>query len=324
MRRRRLGNTDLELSTVGFGAWAMGGGGWSFGWGAQDDDESVAALKRALDLGVNWIDTAAIYGLGHSEEVVGRFLKGMSEKPIVATKCGLVWDEKGDITSSLKRDSVRRELEASLKRLGLDCVDLYQMHWPQPEEDIEEGWSAMAGLVKEGKARHIGVSNFSVEQMRRAQAVHPVASLQPPYSMIVRGVERDVLGHCGRESVGVVVYSPMQAGLLTGKFSKERHASLPDDDWRKSKSKHFQEPDLSANLELAEGLKGIAEPQGRTAAQLAVAWTLRRPEVTSAIVGARRPSQIEGTAPAGDWELSEADLSAVDELLEKRKDRVAV
>lgn len=323
MRTRKLGCSDLEITTIGFGAWAAGGGGWAFGWGPQDDDDSVAAMARALDEGVNWIDTAPVYGLGHSEEVVGRLLKGLSSKPIVATKCGLVWDEGGEISGSLKRASVRREAEASLKRLGVERIDLYQVHWPDPVEDIEEGWEELSKLVKEGKLRHIGVSNFSVEQMKRVLPIHPIASLQPPYSMLVRGIERKILPFCAENGIGVIIYSPMQTGILTGKFTVERVAALPDDDWRKTKNRHFQEPDLSANIELAGGLKAHAEKQGRSAAQLAVAWTLRRSEVTAAIVGGRKPEQVSDVASAGDWELSDEDLREVDALLEKRDKRLS-
>jgi aryl-alcohol dehydrogenase-like predicted oxidoreductase len=318
MKTRKLGWTDLDLSVIGLGTWAIGGGGWRFGWGPQDDRESVAAILRALELGVNWIDTAPVYGLGHSEEIVGEAIRGLREKPIIATKCGMVWDGSGKISHCLKRGSIRAEVEASLKRLGLDVIDLYQIHWPVPEEDIEEAWAAIAGLIDEGKIRYAGVSNFSVEQLERIQDIHPVASVQPPYSMLRREIEDELLGFCRRNNIGVLVYSPMERGLLTGKFSRERVKNLPEDDHRRLYPP-FREPELSVNLELVEGLRGIAERKGRTVGQLAIAWVLRRPEVTAAIVGARRPPQIEETAAAGDWVLSEEDLAAVEALLDKRR-----
>jgi len=319
MQTRKLGYTDLHLTKVGLGTWAIGGGGWAYGWGPQDDAESMAAIRRALDLGINWIDTAAVYGLGHSEEIIGRALAGRRDEVIIATKCGLVWDE-GSTTpyGRLKAESVRREAEASLRRLEVEVIDLYQIHWPDPDADIEEAWGVIADLIREGKVRYGGVSNFSVEQLKRVQAIHPVASLQPPYSMLRRGIEEDLLPYCAANDIGVIAYSPMQAGLLTGKFTKERVANLPDDDWRKRNSR-FQEPDLSANLAFVEKLRPITERNGRTLAQLAIAWVLRRPEVTAAIVGARRPSHIEETAPAGDWVLSAEDIAEIDALLAERE-----
>jgi aryl-alcohol dehydrogenase-like predicted oxidoreductase len=259
MQTRKLGYSDLHLTTVGLGTWAMGGGGWAFGWGPQDDAESIAAIRRALDSGINWIDTAAVYGLGHSEEIVGRALTGLRDKVIIATKCGLVWGrstvapQAGSTTpyGRLKAESVRREAEASLRRLNVEAIDLYQIHWPNPDRDIEEAWGVIADLIREGKVRYGGVSNFSVAQLKRVQAIHPVASLQPPYSMLRRGIEKDLLAYCATNDIGVIVYSPMQAGLLTGKFTPERVASLPDDDWRKG-DHYFREPELSANLALVE------------------------------------------------------------------------
>jgi aryl-alcohol dehydrogenase-like predicted oxidoreductase len=319
MQTRKLGYSDLHLTTVGLGTWAIGGGGWVFGWGPQDDNDSIAAIRRALDLGINWIDTAAVYGLGHSEEIVGQAIAGRRDEVIIATKCGRVWDESSTTPyGRLKAESVRREVEASLRRLNVEVIDLYQIHWPNPDQDIEDAWGVIADLIREGKVRYGGVSNFSVEQLKRVQTIHPVASLQPPYSMLRRGTEEDLLPYCATNDIGVVVYSPMQAGLLTGKFTKERVASLPDEDWRKQSS-HFQEPELSANLSLVEKLRPIAERNGRTVAQLAVAWVLRRPEVTAAIVGARRPSQIEETAPAGGWTLSVEDIAEIDALLAERE-----
>ena len=322
IQTRKLGFTDLHLTTVGLGTWAIGGE-WDYGWGPQDDAESIAAIRRALDLGINWIDTAPIYGLGHAEEVVGRAIVGRRDKAgppvIIATKCSRVWDEDTLETSSrLKAKSIRREVEDSLRRLGVEVIDLYQIHWPRPDEDIEEGWGAIADLIREGKVRYGGVSNFSVAQLRRVQPIHPVASLQPPYSMLRREVEDRLLPYCAANDIGVIVYSPMQAGLLTGKFTKERVANLPDGDWRRG-NEHFQEPQLSANLALVEKLRPIAERSGRTLAQLAIAWVLRRPEVTAAIVGARRPSQIEETAQAGDWKLSAEGIAEIDLLLAERE-----
>jgi aryl-alcohol dehydrogenase-like predicted oxidoreductase len=317
MQTRKLGYTDLHFSVVGLGAWAMGGAGYKFSWGAQDDDESVRTIHKALDLGVNWIDTAAVYGLGHSEEVVGRALKelGSRRRPIVATKCGRRWDASGAPFGNLKPDSVREEIENSLKRLGVDVIDLYQMHWPQPDEDIEGAWQVMIDAVKAGKIRYIGVCNFNAAQLKRVQAMHPVASLQPPYSMLVRGVEDELLGFCAANHIGVVCYSPMQKGILTDKFTREWVAGLAKDDHRSGLDPRFQEPELSKNLAVVEGLKPIAKAAGRPLAQLAIAWVLRRPELTSAIVGARKPAQIEQTAGAGDWTLTAQEIAAVDAAL---------
>lgn len=318
MQTRRLGNTDLVFSRIGLGTWALGGGDWTFSWGAQDDAQSIETVHRALDLGINWIDTAAVYGLGHSEEVVGKALAGMRVKPLVATKCARCWDQDGKIYSCLKRESVRAEAEASLRRLGIEVIDLYQIHWPQPDEDLEEGWAAVAELIREGKVRYAGVSNFGVAQLQRIQPIHPVASLQPPYSMLARGVEAELLPYCHAHGIGVISYSPMQKGLLTAKVTPQWVAQLPADDHRRN-DPQFRPPRLAANIELAEGLRRLAKGRGRTASQAAIAWVLRRPEVTAAIVGARKPSQIEETIPAVDWRLSSEDLAAIDALLEKRQ-----
>ena len=319
MHTRKLGYSDLHLTTIGLGTWAMGGGGWAFGWGPQDDADTIAAIRRALELGINWIDTAAVYGVGHSEEMVGKAIAGRRDEVIIATKCSRVW-YPGDTRpfGRLKADSIRREAEASLRRLGVEVIDLYQIHRPEPDEDIEEGWGAIADLIREGKVRYGGVSNFDVSQIKRVQAIHPVASLQPPYSMVRREVEAELLGFCAANNIGVIAYSPMQAGLLTGQFSRKRAAQLPDDDWRRRNSQ-FQEPQLSANLDMVESLRPIAERNGRTLAQLAIAWVLRRTEVTAAIVGARRPAQIEETAPAADWMLAAADIAEIERLLAKRE-----
>jgi aryl-alcohol dehydrogenase-like predicted oxidoreductase len=313
MQTRKLGWTDLQLTTIGYGSWALGGGDWVWSWGPQDDQASVATILRAMELGVNWIDTAAVYGLGHSEEVVGMALKKLPKRLILATKCSLVWDSAKKVSGRLKKESVRTEIDASLRRLGVNEIDLYQMHWPDPDPDIEEGWSAMADLVKEGKVRYIGASNFSVEQLKRVQPIHRVASLQPPYSMLKRDIENDLLGYCATNQIGVVVYSPMQKGLLTGKF-QERLGHLAPDDHR-LQDPDFQDPRLKVHLELVERLRPIAAKHGMSVAQLAIAWVLRRPEVTSAIVGARQPSQIEETVEAGEWVLSEEDNQLLDKLL---------
>lgn len=322
MRTRKLGNSGLELTTVGLGTWAIGGAGWRASWGRQDDTESIAAIHRAIELGVNWIDTAAVYGLGHSEEMVGEAIRGHRHEVLIATKCGQAWGEDRQIIRTLKAESLRREVEGSLRRLGIDTIDLYQIHWPIPDEELEEAWYTMAEFVKEGKARCIGVSNFSVEQMKRVLPIHPIASLQPPYSMLRREVEPEILPFCGQNGIGVIAYSPMQAGLLTGKFNKEYLTTLDAEDWR-LKNPLFQEPLFSLNVEMVEAMKPIAERSGRSMAELAIAWVMRRPEMTAAIVGARRPSQIEGTAPASDWVLSPEDAAAIDTLLQARDAKLA-
>jgi len=320
MKTRKLGNTDMELTSVGLGTWAMGGP-WQFGWGPQDDNEAVEAILTALDLGINWIDTAAVYGCGHSEELVAKALKQTPHKPFIATKCGILWDENRMKINCLKKDSILKECDNSLKRLGIDTIDLYQIHWPDPDEDIEQAWEAMAILVEKGKVRHIGVSNFSVSQCRRISKIHPIASHQPPYSMVHREVEGELLEYCARNDIGLIVYSPMQRGLLTGKFSHERLSSLPPDDHR-LKSVDFQEPQFSATLELVEELKEIAERNNKTLAQLSINWILRRQEVTAAIVGARRPSQIQETALASDWQLGQDDIDKIETLLKKRQEKL--
>ena len=317
MQKRRLGNTDLELTTVGLGTWAMGGP-WQYGWGPQDDREAVAAIKAALEAGINWIDTAPAYGLGHSEELIREALRQRTDKPIIATKCGILWNDKKEKVSCLKRESIRQECHASLKRLGVEVIDLYQMHWPDPDEDVEEAWEEMTRLCDEGKVRYLGVSNFSVGQMKRAQKIHPVTSLQPPYNMLHRQVEDELLGYCARSNIGVVAYSPMERGLLTGKFDQARLAALAPDDHRR-RSPDFQEPRFGATIELVEGLRKISERNSRTCAQLAISWVLRRPEVTAAIVGARRPDQIVDTAPAADWKLSKKDINKIEKLLAERE-----
>jgi aryl-alcohol dehydrogenase-like predicted oxidoreductase len=315
MKTRRLGHTDLDITLLGFGAWAIGGSGWAFGWGSQDDRESIAAIREAIDLGINWIDTAAIYGLGHSEEVVAAALEGVRNRPYVFTKCERVWNERGEIGKSLKADSIRTECEASLKRLRVDVIDLYQIHWPEPAEDVEEGWETLNRLKTEGKVRWIGVSNFDAAQLARASTIAPVASLQPPYSMLRRDIEESILPYCLAHGIGTIVYSPMQSGLLTGSWSQERMAALPADDWRKEKNRHFQPPLFERNLQLVEVLRTIAARHGATPGQVAIAWTLRHPAVTAAIVGARKPGQLRDLVPAATLTLTATDLAAIDDFL---------
>jgi aryl-alcohol dehydrogenase-like predicted oxidoreductase len=311
LRASKLGDTGMEISRVGFGAWAIGGGGWQFGWGPQQDEESVAAIHRALELGVNWIDTAAAYGFGRSERVVGQALAGMTERPYVFTKCSLLDDGTGRVRHSLKRDSVLREAEASLRRLGIDAIDLYQIHWPVPEADIEEGWSALAELKERGLVRHIGVSNFSVAQLRRIQGIAPVETLQPPYSLVDRDAEDEILPFAEGEGIGVIVYSPMGSGLLTGAMTRERAASLPADDWR-ARDPRFTEPQLSQNLALAARLQRVAGRHGVTAGAVAVAWTLRNPAVDGAIAGFRRPAQVDPIVAAAGLELTGEDIAEIE------------
>jgi aryl-alcohol dehydrogenase-like predicted oxidoreductase len=319
MKKLRLGSAGPDITRIGLGTWAIGGAGWQFGWGPQDDEDSIAAIRRAVDLGINWVDTAALYGLGHSEEMVGRALEGRRDGVLVATKCGRVLKEDGTIATCLRADSIRRELEASLRRLRTDCIDLYQVHWPVPDgRELEEGWAEVAKAVREGKVRWAGVSNFSVEQLKRVQAIHPVTSLQPPYSMLRRGIEQELLPYCAVNGIGVICYSPMQAGLLTGAFTSGRAAALAGDDWRRN-SPYFKEPELSANLAVVDGLRVIAARRGCSVGELAIAWVLRRPGVTGAIVGARRPDQIEGTVGAADLYLTEAELAEIEELLAVRE-----
>jgi len=310
MTTRPLGNSDLRITPLGVGAWAMGGNGWAFAWGPQDDADSIAAIHAALDRGINWIDTAAVYGLGHSEEVVGRALKGRPSRPYVFTKCGLVWNEARAISRTLRRDSIRRECEASLRRLAVDAIDLYQIHWPDPDSEVEEGWSALTQLQKEGKVRWIGVSNFSTAQLTRAQAIAPVTSLQPPYSILAPEIEKEILPFCGRHNIGAIVYSPMKSGMLTGAMTRERIARMPDDDFRK-RNPNFNEPLLTRNLALVERLRAIGDRHGRTPGEVALAWTLRRPEVTGAIVGLRSPKQVDGVIGAADFRLSDADVAEI-------------
>jgi aryl-alcohol dehydrogenase-like predicted oxidoreductase len=313
MQKRKLGASDLEITPIGIGAWAMGGGGWQFAWGAQDDQESAEAIHAALDKGINWIDTAAIYGLGHSEEVVGRALAGRSNKPLVFTKCGIVWDEKRETRRSIEPESIRKEAEQSLSRLKLDVIDLYQIHWPEPDNLVEAAWTMMAKLQQEGKVRHIGVSNFNVDQMRRAQAIAPITSLQPPYSIISPEIEHEILPYAQANHIGVIIYSPMKSGLLSGAMTRERIAAMPADDFRQ-RTPNFKEPQLSRNLELADLLGAIGKRHGRTAGEAAIAWTLRHPAVTGAIVGMRSAKQVDGIIGAADFRLSAEEISQINQL----------
>jgi aryl-alcohol dehydrogenase-like predicted oxidoreductase len=318
MQTRNLGNSDLHITPVGYGAWAIGGSGWQFAWGSQDDNESIAAIHRALELGVNWIDTAAVYGLGHSEEVVGRALKEWrGSRPYVFTKCGLRGDAKGNVQRVLSATSIRGEIEESLRRLSVDVIDLYQIHWP-PDPDsaaLEEGWSTLADLKREGKVRWIGVSNFNVQQLRRAQAIAPVTSLQPRYSLVHREIEHEILPYCLNEGIGVIVYSPMASGLLTGAMTRERAASLPEDDWRRAHP-DFTEPNLSHNLTLVEHLTAIANRHNCSVGEVAIAWTLRHPAVTGAIVGARNPRQAEGVMRADELYFTAAEFNEIENFAE--------
>jgi aryl-alcohol dehydrogenase-like predicted oxidoreductase len=315
METRKLGSKGPEITAIGFGAWAIGGGGWRFGWGPQDDNESVAAIQSALDQGINWIDTAAVYGLGHAEEVVGKAIKGRREQVIVATKCGRVWDEQGNPGSSLALDSMRREIEASLRRLDVETIDLYQIHWPDfvTGTPLEESWGLMTRFVEEGKARFIGVSNFDAELLARCEAIRHIDSLQPPFSMIRRDIEDEVLPFCREHGIGVVCYSPMQSGLLSGRFDPSR---LAEDDWRKNDTRFFSEPKLGKALAFVEQIRPLAEKYGKTVGQLAVAWVLQQPGVTSAIVGARNPEQVAQNLEALGVEIAPDDLRAIDDAVQ--------
>jgi aryl-alcohol dehydrogenase-like predicted oxidoreductase len=309
----QLGQTGLEITRVGFGAWAIGGGGWEHGWGPQDDAESIAAIHRALEQGVNWIDTAAAYGFGHSEHVVGRALRELDdeERPYVFTKASLVPGHGGRVLNNLKRDSILREAGDSLERLGVDAIDLYQIHWPIPDEDIEEGWSTFVELKEQGLVRHIGVSNFTVDQLERIGLIAPVETLQPPYSLVAREIEHEVLPYAERDQIGVIVYSPMGSGLLTGAMTRERIERLPEDDWRKH-SERFQEPQLSEHLALVDRLQAVADRHDTTPGALAVAWTLRNAAVDGAIVGFRRPNQVDPIVTAAHIELGDDDVAMIE------------
>jgi aryl-alcohol dehydrogenase-like predicted oxidoreductase len=311
MRTKQLGNSDLRITPIGLGAWAMGGGGWQWSWGPQDDAHSISAIHEALDHGITWIDTAAVYGLGHSEEVVARALKGCSNRPYIFTKAERVWDEHGEISGALKAQSIRREIEASLRRLQVDVIDLYQIHWPQPDEDIEEGWTEMLRLQAEGKVRYVGVSNFDVQQMKRAMAIGPITSLQPPYSLVAREVEQEILPFAAGHNIGVIAYSPMYSGLLTGAMTRARIASLASDDWRR-RDVNFQEPRLSHNLRLVQLLREIGARHKCSPGEIAIAWTLTNPAVTGAIVGMRNPDQVRGVVGAAEVTLTTAELEEIE------------
>lgn len=313
MKTKQLGKSDLSITPVGFGSWAIGGSGWQFAWGSQNDEDSLAAIHRALELGVNWIDTAAVYGLGHSEEVVARALASWpGPRPYVFTKCGLRWDAQGQTHRALTAASIRRECEDSLRRLKVEAIDLYQIHWPvEDTKELEEGWSAMAQLKREGKARWIGVSNFNVEQMQRAQAVTPITSLQPRYSVVHPDIESEILPFCLREGIGVIAYSPMAAGLLTGAMTRERIAKLPEDDWRK-RDPDFNEPRISANLAVVERLRAIGKRYNCSPGAVAIAWTLRHPALTGAIVGARRAQQVDEVVAAAGIHLTQSELEEIE------------
>jgi aryl-alcohol dehydrogenase-like predicted oxidoreductase len=321
---RELGGSGIRLSVIGLGTWAMGGGDWKFGWGDQDEGAAVAAIVRAVELGINWVDTAAIYGEGRSEELVARAMQQIpaANRPLIATKCGRVPLGNGEIGKCLKRESVIAECDASLRRLQTDCIDLYQLHWPEPDEDIEEGWQTLVDLKQQGKVRHIGVSNHSVSQLQRLQAIHPVTSNQPPYSMIARDIEAAVLPYCGQQRIGVICYSPMGKGLLSGTFTRERVATLSAKDHR-TRDVRFQPPQLEINLAFAARLAELARQLGWSVTDVAIAWTLRRPELTSAIVGARSPQQIEQTATAGDRVLDDTSLAFLERAIAERDAQLA-
>ncbi|MFO7446455.1 MAG: aldo/keto reductase [Ignavibacteriaceae bacterium] len=314
MDKRQFGITDIKITPVGFGSWAIGGGNWQFAWGSQDDNEAIKAIEKAVDLGINWIDTAAVYGLGHSEELVGRAVKNMNTKPYIFTKCSMRWNENREIYRSLKADSVRKECEDSLKRLNVDVIDLYQIHWPNPEAEIEEGWETMNKLKEEGKVRYIGVSNFNVEQMARIHKIAPVSSLQPPYSLLNRKIEKKILPFCKENNIAVIVYSPMASGMLTGAMTRDRIENFPEDDWRRTSS-DYQEPKLTKNLQLADLLKTTGKRHGNSAGEAAIAWTLKHPAVTGAIVGGRNARQVSETAGAWKLKLSEDEIQEIEDFI---------
>jgi aryl-alcohol dehydrogenase-like predicted oxidoreductase len=318
METRQLKNSDLHITPLGIGAWAMGGGGWNGSMGPQDDADSIPAIHAALDHGINWIDTAALYGLGHSEEIVARAIRGRTPRPYVFTKCERVWDAAGNIGASLKADSIRRECEGSLRRLHTDVIDLYQIHWPEPDGDIEEGWAELARLKQDGKVRYIGVSNFSVPQMKRAQSIAPITSLQPPYSIVTRAIEQEILPFAAQNNLGVIVYSPMSAGLLTGAMTRERVANFASEDWRRNLP-NFQEPLLSRNLKLVERLRTIGQRHGRSPGEVAIAWTLNHRAVTAAIVGFRNVKQVSGIIGAAEFRLLPSEMAEIENALKPER-----
>ncbi len=312
---RQLGNSDMHITAIGFGAWAIGGGDWQFAWGPQDDQDSIDAIHAAIDGGINWIDTAAVYGLGHSEEIVGKALKSAGAKPYLFTKSSMTWGEDRKIVQTMKK--IREEVEGSLRRLQLDAIDLYQIHWPVPDDEVEEGWATMADLQREGKVRFIGVSNFSVAQMERALKIAPITSLQPPYSAINRSAEPDILPFCLKNGIGVINYAPMHSGMLTGAMTRERVANMPDNDFRK-RAKQYQEPLLSRNLDLAALMGEIGARHGVSAGVVAIAWTLHNPAITAAIVGGRSGKQVQGVLPAAEFRLSEDEFDEIGAFLKAR------
>ncbi len=320
METRPFGNTDFKITPIGLGAWAIGGGGWTFAWGPQDDSASIAAIRRAIDGGINWIDTAAAYGTGHSEEIVAKAVADIprAQRPLIFTKCSLIWDEKRNIAHSLEPASLRRELESSLQRLRVDAIDLYQIHWPglgpagkdPAAPGLEEAWRTLAEMKKQGKVRFIGVSNFSVPQMERIRSIAPISSLQPPYSILSRGIEEETLPYCKKNNIGVIVYSPMKSGLLTGAMTRQRIAQFPDDDWRRN-SPDFKEPRLIENLNLVEKLRAMGARHGRSPAEVAIAWTLAHPAVTGTIVGARSSEQVDGFIGAAEFRLTPEEIAEI-------------
>jgi aryl-alcohol dehydrogenase-like predicted oxidoreductase len=316
MKTKRLGDSDLEITSIGLGTYALGGAGWKFAWGPQDDAQSIATIRHGVTSGINWIDTAPVYGLGHAEEIVRQAVAGLPHHPLIFTKCSMVWDADGQITNVLKGDSIRREVEDSLRRLGIDVIDLLQIHWPRAQADLEEGWATLARLKEEGKVRWIGVSNFSVEQLERARRIAPLTSLQPPYSILNRGIEAAQLPYAAKHGIGVIAYSPMQSGLLSGKMTRARVADLPADDWRRD-SPAFQEPALSANLAVADVLGAIGRELGSggrpfTVPEIAIGWVLHQPAITAAIVGARRPDQVEDFLRADEVTLDATSLARIE------------
>ncbi|MEM5947505.1 aldo/keto reductase [Spirochaetia bacterium 38H-sp] len=315
MEKKRLGNSDMDITRIGLGAWAIGGS-WRWGWGHQDEKDSIRTIHKALDSGINWIDTAPAYGLGTSEKVIGKALKERNDKPYIFTKCGILWDNKGKAWQEISRKTILKEIDESLTRLGVDVIDLYQIHWPNPDKNIEEAWETLAEIKEQGKVRYIGVSNFSVEQLKRAEKIAPITSLQPPYSILRRDIEKEILPHCQEKNIGVIVYSPMASGLLTGKVTEEWVASLPDDDWRKQ-ADDFRQPRLARNLALVEILRDIAKKHNSTIAETAIAWTLKHPAVTAAIVGMRRPDQVDGVTGAPGVQLDNEDLERIETFIKQ-------
>ena len=313
MNKIRLGKSDLEITRIGFGAWAIGGP-WAWGWGDQSDPESIKTIHHALEIGINWIDTAAVYGLGHSEEIISKALKGVSNKPYIFSKCGLVWDSDKNVSNSLKKESINKEIDNSLRRLDVDIIDLYQIHWPNPDKDIEEAWETMAELKLKQKVRYIGLSNFSVKQIKRAEKIYPVTSNQPPYSLLDRYIEKEILPYCHKRQIGTINYSPMASGLLSGKMTRIRVENLPADDWRR-KSKYFKEPRLSRNFALVEILKEIGIKHNCTAGAVAIAWTLSNPAISGAIVGLRKPAQVESVVKAVEIKLTSEDIRVIEDFV---------